>query len=113
MQAFGVYNASVINASLAHTELIANITVTTAAECQSLVRDRYPEANAAEYSNEGHAWCKAVFNACVSPVPSVCVSMCSVSICASVSVGPEWQIHRHLTRNNLTARRRDIIAGLA
>lgn len=58
-----------INASLAHTELIANITVTTAAECQGLVRDRYPEANAAEYSNEGHAWCKAVFNACVCPSP--------------------------------------------
>ena len=66
VQAFGVVNASVINASLAQTELIANIKVTTAAECQSLVRDRYPEANAAEYSNEGHAWCKAVFNACVA-----------------------------------------------
>ena len=80
-----MYNATVINASLAHTELVANITVTTAAECQSLVRDRYPEANAAEYSNEGHAWCKAVFNACVClPVPSVCVSMCtslSVHLC--------------------------------
>ena len=62
-QAFGVYSDSVINASLAQTDLIVNITVTTAAECQSLVRERYPEANAAEYSNEGHAWCKAVFNA--------------------------------------------------
>ena len=58
-----MYNASVINASLAHTELIANITVTTAAECQSLVRDRYPEANAAEYSNTGGTECLAVFNA--------------------------------------------------
>ena len=62
-QAFGVYNTSVINTSLAQSSLIANTTVTTAAECQSLVRERYPEANAAEYSNEGHAWCKAVFNA--------------------------------------------------
>ena len=84
LQAFGVYNASVINASLAHTELIANITVTTAAECQSLVRDRYPEANAAEYSNEGHAWCKAVFNACVSLSPLFvfpCAASLSVHLC--------------------------------
>jgi hypothetical protein len=112
MQAFGVYNASVINASLAHTELVANITVTTAAECQSLVRDRYPEANAAEYSNEGHAWCRAVFNACVSLSP-LFVFVYVQRLCASLSTGPEWQIHQHLTRNDLFVRRRDIIAGLA
>ena len=62
MQAFGVL-PDTINGSLAHTERIINTTVATAAECQSLVRDRYPKANAAEYSNEGHVWCKAVFNA--------------------------------------------------
>ena len=52
-----------LNASLARTETMVNVTATTAAECQHLVRDRYPDANGAEYSNTGHVWCKAVFNA--------------------------------------------------
>ena len=51
-----------LNASIARTETI-NVTATTAAECQHLVRERYPDANGAEYSNRGHVWCKAVFNA--------------------------------------------------
>ena len=51
-----------LNASVARTEII-NVTATTAAECQHLVRERYPDANGAEYSNAGHVWCKAVFNA--------------------------------------------------
>lgn len=75
IQAAAILNTSEINASLAHTERISNIVVTTAAECQSLVRDRYPEANAAEYSNEGHSWCTAVFNACVR---LLCTSACFV-----------------------------------
>jgi hypothetical protein len=52
----------VINASIAPTETV-NVSATTAAECQSLVRRNHPEANAAEYSNTGGVWCKAVFNA--------------------------------------------------
>jgi hypothetical protein len=51
-----------MNASIALTETV-NVSATTAAECQSLVRRNYPEANAAEYSNIGGVWCKAVFNA--------------------------------------------------
>ena len=51
-----------LNASVARTETI-NVTATTAAECQHLVRENYPDANGAEYSNAGHVWCKAVFNA--------------------------------------------------
>lgn len=61
-QAYGVFSDSVINASIARAETI-NATVTTAAECQHLVRTYYPNANGAEYSNTGHVWCKAVFNA--------------------------------------------------
>ena len=62
MKAYGVYPEALINASLAPAELL-NISATTAAECQALVRRDYPAANAAEYSNTGHVWCKAVFNA--------------------------------------------------
>ena len=61
-QAYGVYPQSLINASIAETETV-NVSATTAAECQSLVRRNHPEANAAEYSNTGGVWCKAVFNA--------------------------------------------------
>ena len=57
-----MFSNSVTNASLAPTETV-NITATTAAECQHLVRKNYPDANGAEYSNTGHIWCKAVFNA--------------------------------------------------
>ena len=60
-QAYGVYPQSLINASIAETETV-NVSATTAAECQSLVRRNHPEANAAEYSTGG-VWCKAVFNA--------------------------------------------------
>ena len=62
LQAFGVFSNSVTNASIAPTETV-NITATTAAECQHLVRKNHPDANGAEYSNTGHVWCKAVFNA--------------------------------------------------
>ena len=62
MQAFGVYSEQLMNATIARTEMV-NVTATTAAECQHLVRENYPEANGAEYSNTGHVWCKAVFNA--------------------------------------------------
>eukprot|EP01045_Picozoa_sp_COSAG04_P056020 COSAG04_NODE_25919_length_302_cov_0.251232_1_plen_76_part_10 len=40
-----------VNASIARTETI-NVTATTAAECQHLVRERYPDANGARYSSE-------------------------------------------------------------
>ncbi len=51
-----------MNATIARTELV-NVSVTTAAECQHLVRENYPDANGAEYSNTGHGGCTAVFNA--------------------------------------------------
>ena len=57
-----MYSELLMNATIARTEMV-NVTATTAAECQHLVRERYPEANGAEYSNTGHVWCKAVFNA--------------------------------------------------
>ena len=57
-----MYSEQLMNTSIARTETIS-ITATTAAECQHLVRENYPEANGAEYSNTGHVWCKAVFNA--------------------------------------------------
>jgi hypothetical protein len=37
--------------------------VNTAAECVALVRTRFPDANAATFSNMGQGWCEAVFNA--------------------------------------------------
>ena len=56
-------------ASLALTELIvSNTSITSAAECQALVRESYPQANAAQFGNmgmTGGGGCKAVFNACV------------------------------------------------
>ena len=55
-------------ASLALTELIvSNTYITSAAECQALVRESYPQANAAQFGNMGMTGegCKAVFNACV------------------------------------------------
>eukprot|EP01048_Picozoa_sp_COSAG05_P015171 COSAG05_NODE_1798_length_4039_cov_7.678086_4_plen_699_part_00 len=42
---------------------LINTTTKTAAECQATVRELYPGANAAEFSNLGQTWCKAVFNA--------------------------------------------------
>ena len=38
-------------------------TVTTPAECAALVHRDHPEATAAEFSNVGGEWCKAVFDA--------------------------------------------------
>ena len=40
-----------------------NISVTTPAECATLVQRDYRTATAAEYSNVGGAWCFAVFEA--------------------------------------------------
>lgn len=89
--AYGVYNDDFTNASLSETTMVSllglthlcshlvrittnpalasvcppqvNITASTAAECQSIVRNFFPTANAAYYSNIGQVWCKAVFGA--------------------------------------------------
>jgi hypothetical protein len=46
------------------TRIALNETVvTTAAECAALVQRDYETAAAAEYSNTGHGWCNAVFEA--------------------------------------------------
>ena len=46
------------------TRIALNETVvTTAAECAALVQRDYETAVAAEYSNTGHGWCNAVFEA--------------------------------------------------
>ena len=77
VQAYGVRPDAEINASLAPTTQL-NTTATTAAECQDLVRRDHPDANAAEYSNTGHVWCKAVFNACVDRSTQSSTSMTRV-----------------------------------
>jgi hypothetical protein len=65
-QAFGISTAAV-HGSMAITQLLnTTATITSAAQCQALVRAIHPEANAAEYSNTGFTACQAVFNACVS-----------------------------------------------
>jgi hypothetical protein len=46
------------------TRISLNETViTTAAECAALVQRDHITATAAEYSNTGHGWCNAVFEA--------------------------------------------------
>ena len=69
--ASGVFNASVFNAS---TDLAPKARIVegarTAAECVTLVRERYPTANAAEYSNVGMTTCAAVFGAQGIVLPS-------------------------------------------
>jgi hypothetical protein len=45
------------------TKIALNETVTTPAECATLVHRDYSEATAAEYSNVGGEWCFAVFEA--------------------------------------------------
>ena len=37
----------------------------TAVECSTLVQLHAPEAQAAEYSNQGDIWCRAVYSVCV------------------------------------------------
>ena len=72
-EAWGTRSSSEYNSSLAVKQLV-NRSATTPAECISLVRRMYPMANGAEYSNEGHVWCNAVFDArgviCGQPVQS-------------------------------------------
>ena len=50
--------------------------VTTAAECAALVQRDHETAAAAEYSNTGHGWCNAVFEAAgviYDPMLQTCV----------------------------------------
>eukprot|EP01043_Picozoa_sp_COSAG02_P063649 COSAG02_NODE_9080_length_2338_cov_3.459134_2_plen_320_part_00 len=61
-EAWGTRSSSEYNHSLAVKRLV-NRSATTPAECISLVRRMHPAANGAEYSNEGHVWCNAVFDA--------------------------------------------------
>jgi hypothetical protein len=69
--AIGVFNASAFNASvdLAPTARISE-GARTAAECVALVQERFPTANAAEYSNIGMTTCSAVFGARGIVLPS-------------------------------------------
>jgi hypothetical protein len=60
--AFGVHNTSVYISSAAHKNRLST-SVTTPAECIALVRENFPDANAAEFSNTGRVWCDAVYNA--------------------------------------------------
>jgi hypothetical protein len=84
LQAFGVYNQSVYNQTAARKDHL-DVSITTAAEvrarllrvawllpatdqlrvvqCVALVRKKFPDANAAEFSNTGRVWCNAVYNA--------------------------------------------------
>jgi len=59
---YGIYDDKVYE-RLAPTKIDLNETVTTPAECAALVHRDHPEATAAEYSNVGGDWCKAVFDA--------------------------------------------------
>ena len=61
-QVYGAYNAKLYD-QITPTEAPLNETVTTPAECATLVRRDHPTATAAEYSNVGGDWCSAVFEA--------------------------------------------------
>ena len=60
--ASGVFNDNVYNHSLAVTDRVGN-RVVSAAECMTLVQLHFPDANGAQYSNDGHLVCDAVFDA--------------------------------------------------
>ena len=61
-QVYGAYTEKVYR-QITPTKAALNETVTTPAECATLVRRDYPTATAAEYSNVGGDWCSAVFEA--------------------------------------------------
>ena len=61
-QVYGAYNAKLYD-QITPTKAALNETVTTPAECATLVRRDHPTATAAEYSNVGGDWCSAVFEA--------------------------------------------------
>ena len=64
-----------------------NETVTTPAECATLVHRDHRTATAAEYSNVGGEWCTAVFEACVSQRFSMIIPFCRVFLAECVHDG--------------------------
>jgi hypothetical protein len=73
--AFGVFNAS-LYAESAAPKIRLDLRVTTPAECVTVVRKMFPDANAAELSNTGEVWCDAVFNVTgviYEPLKQVCI----------------------------------------
>lgn len=61
-QVYGAYNQEVYE-QVRPTKLPLNETVTTPAECATLVHRDHRNATAAKYSNVGEEWCFAVFEA--------------------------------------------------
>jgi hypothetical protein len=59
---YGIYSAKVYE-EIKPIKIELNETATTPAECATLVHRDHREATAAEYSNVGGEWCKAVFDA--------------------------------------------------
>eukprot|EP01045_Picozoa_sp_COSAG04_P022723 COSAG04_NODE_2610_length_3859_cov_11.192553_2_plen_660_part_00 len=59
---YGIYDQKVYE-QLTPTKIDLNETATTPAECAALVHRDHRGATAAEYSNVGGEWCKAVFDA--------------------------------------------------
>ena len=73
--AFGVFNAS-LYAESAAPKIRLDLRVTTPAECVTVVRKMFPDANAAELSNTGEVWCDAVFKVTgviYKPLKQVCI----------------------------------------
>jgi hypothetical protein len=58
----GVYKERIYQ-QIEPTRISIHVTVTTPAECATLIQHVFPEATAAEYSNAGHGWCNAASEA--------------------------------------------------
>ena len=59
---YGAYNQSVYD-TIQPPKVVLNQTITTPAECATLVQRDFANASAAEFSNVGGQWCAAVFEA--------------------------------------------------